>query len=264
MLHIGIANTNVCTCDSPTRRAFVQAGACSVLGLSLAQLLRLRAENQPVQTRSARSVILLWLWGGPSQLDTWDPKPRAPLEYRGPFAAIPTRTPGVRIGELFPRIANLTNRVSILRSLHTTSNDHGSGGHRRFDGQRRRRRGFERPSVAGVAAPRHRRGCRASARFDRTVSAVHGHRRAVAPGTGGQSSANRVARSAVCTIRFGSNTTLNTVRAFPHCNCRTTSHRIALSIGKNCCMPSIKRPAISIGCARRARSTIIARKPLPC
>ena len=68
---------------------------------------------------SARSVLLLWLWGGPAQLDTWDPKPDAPLEYRGPFAAIPTRTVGVRIGELFPKIADLTPKFAVLRSLHT-------------------------------------------------------------------------------------------------------------------------------------------------
>jgi hypothetical protein len=71
---------------------------------------------------------LLWLWGGPAQLDTWDPKPAAPLEYRGPFAAIPTRVPAVRLGELFPQIANVADQFAILRSLHTGSNDHGVAG----------------------------------------------------------------------------------------------------------------------------------------
>src|SRR6185436_15113956 len=116
------------TCSGLTRRAFLQIGASSVLGLSLADVLRLRAQQPGAAAGSARSVILLWLWGGPAQLDTWDPKPAAPLEYRGPFAAIPTRVPGVRIGELFPQIAELADQFSILRSLHTTSNDHGVAG----------------------------------------------------------------------------------------------------------------------------------------
>jgi hypothetical protein len=115
------------TCQGMTRREFVQIGASSVLGLSLADLLRLRASNT-YQVGSARSVIFLWLWGGPSQLDTWDPKPNAAAEYRGPFATINTRITGVRFGELFPQIANITDKIAVLRSLHTSSNDHGVAG----------------------------------------------------------------------------------------------------------------------------------------
>src|SRR5262245_1712092 len=116
------------TCQGLPRRAFVQAGASSVLGLSLADLLRLRAQGPVAPTRSARSVLLLWLWGGPAHLDTWDPKPGAPLEFRGPFSAISTRTPGVRLGELFPQIAKLSDKLAVVRSLHTESNDHGVAG----------------------------------------------------------------------------------------------------------------------------------------
>jgi hypothetical protein len=115
------------TCQGVNRRAFLQIGGSTVLGLSLADLLRLRSLGTPVAGR-ARSVILLWLWGGPSQLDTWDPKPAAPLEYRGPFATIPTRVTGTRVTELFPQIADLADQFSILRSLHTQSNDHGVAG----------------------------------------------------------------------------------------------------------------------------------------
>jgi uncharacterized protein (DUF1501 family) len=110
-----------------TRREFVQIGASTVLGLSLADLLRLRAANG-YETGTARSVIFLWLWGGPAQLDTWDPKPNAPLDFRGPFASIPTRITGVRFGELFPQIASRTDQIAVLRSLHTASNDHGVAG----------------------------------------------------------------------------------------------------------------------------------------
>jgi hypothetical protein len=116
------------TCQGVTRRAFLQVGASSVLGLSLADLLGRDGRADTYGSGTARSVIFLWLWGGPAQLDTWDPKPNAPLEYRGPFAPIPTRVPGTRIGELFPQIAGVADQFSILRSLHTSSNDHGVAG----------------------------------------------------------------------------------------------------------------------------------------
>jgi hypothetical protein len=116
------------TCQGVSRRAFLQIGASSVLGLSLADLLRLRAQEAAPSTGTARSVLLLWLWGGPAQLDTWDPKPNAPLEFRGPFDAIATRIPGTRIGELFPQLADVADHFTILRSLHTASNDHGVAG----------------------------------------------------------------------------------------------------------------------------------------
>jgi hypothetical protein len=77
---------------------------------------------------SARSVLLLWLWGGPAHLDTWDPKPGAPLEFRGPFAPIATKVPGIRICELFPQLAQLSDTYAIIRSMHTGSNDHGVAG----------------------------------------------------------------------------------------------------------------------------------------
>ena len=97
------------TCGGLTRRAFLQVGGRTVLGLSLADLLRLRARGGPVTNGSATSVILLWLWGGPAHLDTWDPKPDAPLEFRGPFSPIATKVPGVRVGELFPRFVWLAS-----------------------------------------------------------------------------------------------------------------------------------------------------------
>ncbi len=115
------------TCQTLTRRAFLQAGGSTVLGLSLADLFRLKAAGAPA-SGSARSVVLLWLWGGPAHLDTWDPKPNAPVEFRGPFAPIATKIPGLRFGELFPQLAALADQFSVLRSLHTASNDHGVAG----------------------------------------------------------------------------------------------------------------------------------------
>src|SRR5213082_1978557 len=101
MLLIGENRTR--TCQGMTRRGLLQAGMLSAFGLALPEFLAMRAAAaQP--TARQRSVILLWLWGGPSHLDTFDPKPEAPLEFRGPFSSIPTTTPGVRICELFQHI----------------------------------------------------------------------------------------------------------------------------------------------------------------
>ncbi|HEV3145261.1 MAG TPA: DUF1501 domain-containing protein [Gemmataceae bacterium] len=116
------------TCQTLTRRAFIQAGCSSVLGLSLADSLRWRAQAGTPMAGSAKSVLLLWLWGGPAHLDTWDPKPAAPLEFRGPFSPIATNVPGIRIAELFPKLAQAADAFSIIRSLHTGSNDHGIAG----------------------------------------------------------------------------------------------------------------------------------------
>jgi len=102
---------------------------------------------------TARSVILLWLWGGPAQSDTWDPKPDAPLEYRGPFSPIATSVPGIRIGELFPQIATLADQYSIIRSLQTTSNDHGVAGTIGLTGSASGAVGLSGQAAAGSARP---------------------------------------------------------------------------------------------------------------
>lgn len=116
------------TCQTLTRRAFLQAGGSSVLGLTLADLLRWQSQASTPMSGSAKSVLLLWLWGGPAHLDTWDPKPGAPLEFRGPFSPIATKVLGIRITELFPKLAQVADTFSIIRSLHTSSNDHGIAG----------------------------------------------------------------------------------------------------------------------------------------
>src|SRR5262249_25394139 len=116
------------TCQGVSRRALLQAGALSAVGLSMADLLRLRAAGLTAPGGTAKSVLVLWLWGGPAPLDTWDPKPGAALEFRGPFNAIPTRLTGVRFGELFPQVANLADKLAVIRSMKTDSNDHGVAG----------------------------------------------------------------------------------------------------------------------------------------
>src|SRR5436305_4227376 len=87
-------------CQGMSRRSALKAGFLGILGLSLPDLLRLRAEGSAADKDTA--VILLWLDGGPSQLETYDPKPEAPAEYRGPYGVINTNVPGVRISEMLP------------------------------------------------------------------------------------------------------------------------------------------------------------------
>ncbi len=107
-----------------TRRAFLQAGLAGFGSLSLPGLHSLRAAS-PQRERTA--VILVWLRGGASHLDTYDPKPDAPDDYRGPFKAIATRTPGLRLGELLPLHARCSHRFSVVRSLAHTGGGHPAG-----------------------------------------------------------------------------------------------------------------------------------------
>ena len=151
MLLVGRHRTR--TCQGISRRALLQVGASTVLGLSLPELLRQRGQASVSVRGTAKSVLLLWLWGGPSQLDTWDPKPAAPLEFRGPLGTIATRIGGVRFTELFPQIANLTNRIAVLRSLRTGSNDHGVAGTIGLTGSSAGAVGLDGKPLAGSARP---------------------------------------------------------------------------------------------------------------
>src|SRR5437867_4347798 len=99
------------TCDGLTRREVLRGGALSLFG-ALHQPAAQAAAVRPA--RRARAVILIDLFGGPSHLDTFDPKPGAPSEVRGEFAAIPTTLPGVRVCEHLPRTARWLHRVSLI------------------------------------------------------------------------------------------------------------------------------------------------------
>jgi len=115
------------SCPGPiSRRSFLRAGTLALGGASLADLLAARARAG--STRSPEtSVILFWMWGGPSQFETWDPKPDAPFEYRGPFNAARTAVPGMDFCELFPKQAQIARRLAIVRSLHHTMASHNDG-----------------------------------------------------------------------------------------------------------------------------------------
>jgi uncharacterized protein (DUF1501 family) len=100
-----------------SRRWFLQTGLAGMAGMSLPDLLRCRAQGAAARRADRKAVILIWLSGGPSQLDTWDPKPDAPSEVRGPFGSIATQVPGVRISEHFPLQATILDRLSLVRSV---------------------------------------------------------------------------------------------------------------------------------------------------
>ncbi len=106
-----------------SRRAFVRAGAIGGGGLSLAGLLRGEAQGAAAAKRQ-NNVILLWMRGGPSHIDMWDPKPDAPAEFRGEFGTMSTSVAGIQLTDMLPKCAALMQHWSIVRSLH-----HGDAGH---------------------------------------------------------------------------------------------------------------------------------------
>ncbi|MCA9269217.1 MAG: DUF1501 domain-containing protein, partial [Planctomycetales bacterium] len=104
------------------RRGLLKIGMLGTAGLALGDLLRCQAQAGAA-ARSDRSVIILWMRGGPSQLELWDPKPDAPVEIRGEFGTIATNVPGIRLGELLPRSAAIMDKWSIVRSMHFRKED---------------------------------------------------------------------------------------------------------------------------------------------
>ncbi len=107
------------------RRWFLKAGALGAAGLSLPQLLQ--QEALAGSEKRLNSVILLWMRGGPSHIDMWDPKPDAPVEYRGEFGTIPTNVPGINLTDMLPKTAQIMDKWSIVRSLHHHDAGHSTG-----------------------------------------------------------------------------------------------------------------------------------------
>jgi hypothetical protein len=105
-----------------SRRWFLQTGLAGLAGLTLPNLLRLRAGSPG--RRDPRSVILFWLSGGPSHIDTWDPKPDAPAEVRGPYKTIATKVPGIRVCEHLPLQAAIMDKLTILRAVDCSASNH--------------------------------------------------------------------------------------------------------------------------------------------
>ncbi len=120
-------------CDGFTRRDLMRVGGLTALGIGLGDLYRMRraAAESPSGSRAAtaKSCILIWLDGGASHLETFDPKPDAPAEVRGPLQTIATSLPGVRISECLPQTAALMDKVAIIRSMTSPLGEHNFGTH---------------------------------------------------------------------------------------------------------------------------------------
>jgi hypothetical protein len=135
-----------------SRRRLLQVGALGTLGLALPRFLQARSPAPHAGARPVRekSCIFVVQYGGASHIDTWDPKPDAPAEIRGPYRALTTSVPGVRMGELMPRLARLANRCCLVRSMSHGSGDHDGGMHVCLTGHSRPRDDI--PGFGSVAA----------------------------------------------------------------------------------------------------------------
>src|SRR5579872_4557812 len=154
-------------CNGTTRRDCLKLGLGAVLGGGLAHLLRLRtvaAEVKPA--RAANSCILIWMDGGPTHYETFDPKPGAPKEIRGDFTPIKTRTSGVYFSQHLTRLAALSDKLAIVRSIKHDQGNHGAGNHYMMTG----------------APPRIPVGCGAFVSFHPSLGSVTAHERGAPAG----------------------------------------------------------------------------------
>src|SRR5438876_11246001 len=125
-------------CTGISRRQFLSIGGLSVLGLTLPGFLRLRqlaAASLPPEKKTV-NCILLWMQGGPSHVDTFDPKPEAPAEIRGEFTTVPTTLPGVQLVEHLPLLAGQTDKFSIIRGHNPQNGSHGTADHLMMSGHK--------------------------------------------------------------------------------------------------------------------------------
>ena len=135
-------------CDWPTRRDFLHAGSLASLGLTLPAYLK--ANEQAAVKDNDVNCIMLFLLGGPSQLDTWDLKPKAPDEVRGPFKPIKTNAPGIEISEIFPKMAKHADKFSLIRSVYHTATAVHDTGHQMMQTGRLFTGGVEHPHAGCV------------------------------------------------------------------------------------------------------------------
>jgi hypothetical protein len=144
------AERAVSFCDGLRRRDFLHVGALSMLGLTLTDFFKLKAEGAVNNKAEDKNCIMLFLVGGPSQLDTWDMKPHAPAEIRGPYKPIKTNVPGVEISEIFPRLARHADKFALIRGLHHEAAAVHDTGHQMMQTGRLFQNGIEHPHVGCV------------------------------------------------------------------------------------------------------------------
>ncbi|RCS47617.1 DUF1501 domain-containing protein [Bremerella cremea] len=162
-------------CDQLSRREWLRLGGLSAFGLSSGALCSAQASEKRALGKTtgsfgkAKRCIVLFMLGGPPQLETWDPKPAAPKEVRGEFGTTATATPGYHVGELMPLTAKLTERIAVLRAMATDDNAHSSSGYWMLTGRHHSPKGQENalpgapnnwPSLPAVV--RHLKGDRTS------------------------------------------------------------------------------------------------------
>src|SRR5258706_1231278 len=121
-------NGSITTCDGIMRRDFLQVGALGAIGLTLSKYAALEAMGAVAKGNDEKAAIMIFNLGAPSQLDTWDMKPDAPREIRGPFKPIKTASPDIQISEIFPLHAKVADKFSLVRSMnHTAAAVHDTG-----------------------------------------------------------------------------------------------------------------------------------------
>lgn len=147
------------------RRDCLRLGLTTLLGGGLATALRARAEGVNIVTE-AKSCILIWMDGGPTHYETFDPKPDAPSEYRGEFKAAATKTPGVFLSEHMTKLAGLFDKFAVVRSIRHDQGNHGAGNHYMMTG----------------APPRIPVGCGAFVSFHPSLGSVVAHEKPAPPG----------------------------------------------------------------------------------
>lgn len=133
MTHPFNASTNICS-GPESRRGFMKMGLAGFASLSLPGVLRLRAANAAQKDGEKTAVIMVWKPGGCSHIDTYDPKPNAGTEYRGPFDLISTKVPGLQFTELLPMQAKIADKFTVLRSMRQTAGGHPAGSMQMFSG----------------------------------------------------------------------------------------------------------------------------------
>jgi hypothetical protein len=150
-------------CAGITRRDSLQLGLTTLLGGGLANALRAReTANEP----AAKSCILIWMDGGPSHFETFDPKPDAPVEFRGEFKTVATKAPGVFFSEHMTKLAGMSDKFAIIRSIRHDQGNHGAGNHYMMTG----------------APPRIPVGCGAFVSFHPSLGSVVSHEKPAPPG----------------------------------------------------------------------------------
>lgn len=132
-------------CGGVSRRDFIHAGSIATLGLTLPGFLR--AKEAAATKDNDTNCIMLFLLGGPSHIDTWDMKPKAPAEVRGPFQPIKTNVPGIEISEIFPQMAKHADKFSIIRSVYHTATAVHDTGHQMMQTGRLFSGGIEHPHI---------------------------------------------------------------------------------------------------------------------